>query len=287
MMQSKMARPKNQSLREVPGSIVQTLSRETALSRLNRFLDQVPELKLKGRNSPFLTTWQQNVEGTLHAYFGSESLQLAQFRKIHFFPSSFVIGGPDTPFIKAFVEGAEIAESYLRSRISELEEEATELVLLPSEEGVVSREVTRKVFVVHGHDRGSKETVARFLSQLELDPIILHEKPNEGRTIIEKFEHHANVAFALVILSPDDVGWAKATPDAQEQRARQNVIFELGFFVGKLGRNRTLALLLRGVTKPSDFDGVLYIPMDGDSWKMEVVRELQAAGIDVDANKAI
>lgn len=226
------------------------------------------------------------MEGTLHSYYGPASLQLAQFRKIHFSLTSFIAGGPETPFIKAFLEGAEIAESYLRSRISELEEEAAEMALVPTGGGVANREVTRKVFVVHGHDRGTKETVARFLSQLELDPIILHEKPNEGRTIIEKFEHHANVACAVVILSPDDVGWAKAAPEAQEQRARQNVIFELGFFVGKLGRNRTFALLLHGVTKPSDFGGVLYIPMDGDSWKMEVVRELKAAGMDVDANKA-
>jgi predicted nucleotide-binding protein len=282
-----MARPKNLSAREASGVFTPALSRETAISRLRRSLDQVPELRSKGRNSPFLTTWKQNVEGTLHAYFGPGSLQLAQFRKISFSPSSFVMGGPDTPFIKAFSDGVEIADSYLRSRISELEEETMEMALASGEEGVVNRDVTRKVFVVHGHDYGSKETIARFLSQLGLDPIILHEKPNEGRTIIEKFEHHANVAFAVVILSPDDVGWAKAAPEIQEQRARQNVIFELGFFVGKLGRKRTLALLLHGVTKPSDFDGVLYIPMDSDSWKMDIVKELKAAGMDVDANKAI
>ena len=89
-----------------------------------------------------------------------------------------------------------------------------------------------------------------------------------------------------MILSPDDAGWAKATPDSRQQRARQNVIFELGFFVGKLGRKRTFALLLQGVTKPSDFDGVLYIPMEGDSWTTGLVRELKAAGLDIDANKA-
>ncbi|HEY1257408.1 MAG TPA: nucleotide-binding protein, partial [Terracidiphilus sp.] len=166
------------------------------------------------------------------------------------------------------------------------EEEALEAEHIPEKLEASLQQNTRIVFVVHGHDHGSKETVARFLTQLELDPIILHEKPNEGRTIIEKFEHHANVAFAVVILSPDDVGFAKNAPETKEQRARQNVIFELGFFVGKLGRIRTFALLLPGVTKPSDFDGVLYIPMQGDSWKMEIVRELKAAGLDVDANKA-
>ncbi|MFZ1085788.1 MAG: nucleotide-binding protein [Terracidiphilus sp.] len=285
-MQRMMAGSKNLSTREGLIAFTPTISRETVLTRLRRLLDQIPELRSKGRNSPFLTTWQQNIEGTLHAYYGPESLQLAQFRNIEFFPNAFIAGGPETPFIRAFSKGTEIAESYLQSRIAELEEDATNLISLPNDGGTANREITRSVFVVHGHDHGIKETVARFLSKLELDPIILHEKPNEGRTIIEKFEHHANVTFAVVILSPDDMGFAKKAPDTKEQRARQNVIFELGFFVSKLGRSRTLALLLPGVTKPSDFDGVLYIPMNSDSWKMEIVRELKAAGLDVDANKA-
>ena len=140
--------------------------------------------------------------------------------------------------------------------------------------------------MVHGHDHGTKETVARFLSHLELEPIILHEQPNEGRTVIEKFERYSDVACAVVILSPDDIAGPTNGPAVIEERARQNVIFELGFFVGRLGRERTFALVSKGVTKPSDRDGELYIPMDGDSWRMLLVRELKAAGMDVDANKA-
>jgi predicted nucleotide-binding protein len=286
MIPRKMARLKSQPVEQTPGPFTPSITREMALSRIGRFIDQIPELRSKGRKSAFLTTWKQNVEGTLHAYYGPGSLQLAQFRKIHFFPTSFVLGGPESHFTDAFLQGTEIAESYLRSRISELEEETPEMTFRHDEGATVNRDITRKVFIVHGHDHGSKETVARFLSQLELEPIILHEMANEGRTIIEKFEHHANVACALVILSPDDIGYTVSTPTAQERRARQNVIFELGFFVGKLGRNRTLALLVDDVTKPSDFDGVLYIPMESNSWKMDIVRELKAAGLDIDANKA-
>src|ERR1035438_6975181 len=66
--------------------------------------------------------------------------------------------------------------------------------------------LTKKVFVVHGHDDEAKEKVARFLERLKLEPIILHEQPNEGRTVIEKFEVFADVGFAVVLLTPDDVG---------------------------------------------------------------------------------
>jgi predicted nucleotide-binding protein len=262
------------------------ISLPIALSRLRRLLEQVPDLRSKGRNSPFQTVWRQNAEGVLADYFGPDSWQLTQFREIDYFPSAFHPDDPESRFVKYFLQGVETAEQNLRSRVSELEEDLEGKATPPSEDDSKRAAGSRKVFVVHGHDHGSKEKVARFLSQLELDPIILHEKPNEGRTIIEKFEHHADVACAVVILTPDDIGWSKATPGAQEERARQNVIFELGFFVSKLGRNRTLALLVNGVTRPSDFDGVLYIPMEGDSWKLGIVRELKALGMDIDANKA-
>jgi len=227
------------------------------------------------------------LENAIDSFFGADSLQFTHFKAIDL-SQEIILYPPSEDFrkLKAFNNNVESAKLYIQSRISELEEEALEAEHIPEKLEASLQQNTRNVFVVHGHDHGSKETVARFLTQLELDPIILHEKPNEGRTIIEKFEHHANVAFAVVILSPDDVGFAKNAPETKEQRARQNVIFELGFFVGKLGRIRTFALLLPGVTKPSDFDGVLYIPMQGDSWKMEIVRVLKAAGLDVDANKA-
>jgi predicted nucleotide-binding protein len=146
---------------------------------------------------------------------------------------------------------------------------------------------SRKVFVVHGHDHGSKETVARFLAKLDLDPIILHEQADKGRTVIEKFEDYSDVQCAVVILSPDDIAYAKSDPAKQEERARQNVILELGYFIGRLGRDRTFALLLNGVSQPSDLGGILYISMSDGSWRMKLVRELKEAGIEVDANKAI
>jgi len=143
---------------------------------------------------------------------------------------------------------------------------------------------SRKVFVVHGHDEAVKEAVARFLTKLDLEPVILHEQPNMGRTIIEKFEAHANVGFAVVLLTPDDA--CGATRSEQRKRARQNVVLELGYFMGKLGRLRVCALYVGGVELPSDVNGVLYVPYDeGGGWRLKLAGEIRAAGIDVDLNR--
>jgi predicted nucleotide-binding protein len=149
---------------------------------------------------------------------------------------------------------------------------------------------TRRVFVVHGHDDRVKEAVARFVSQLSIEPIILHEKPNEGKTIIEKFEKHSRgVGFAVILLTPDDKGGtALSDPAKYQPRARQNVILELGYFIGALGRNKVCAIYSQGVELPSDINGVLYIPFDeADGWRLKLAREIKSAGLDVDMNKAI
>ncbi|MEQ1932861.1 MAG: nucleotide-binding protein [Fimbriimonadaceae bacterium] len=147
---------------------------------------------------------------------------------------------------------------------------------------------SQRVFLVHGHDERVRETVARFLEKLELECIILHEQPNRGRTIIEKFEDYADVAFAVVLLTPDDQGGVGTSkPETYKPRARQNVILELGFFLGALGRSHVCALYTEGVEIPSDYSGVLFVPLDdGRAWRMTLLRELIAAGIPVDANRA-
>src|SRR5207249_3133935 len=149
---------------------------------------------------------------------------------------------------------------------------------------------TRKVFVVHGRNNELKETVARYLTQLDLQPIILHEQASAGRTIIEKFESHADSCFAVLLLTPDDVGCLApaASLDSLNKRARQNVIFEWGFFVAKLGRRKACALVAEGVEIPSDMDGIVYVPLDQTgAWKMLFARELKAGGVEIDLNRAI
>ena len=143
---------------------------------------------------------------------------------------------------------------------------------------------SKEVFIVHGHDGEAKESVARFLDKIGIVPIILHEQPNKGRTIIEKVEAFSEVGFAVILLTPDDEGKKKGA-DELEPRARQNVLFELGYFIGCLGRDRVCALLRDEVKVPSDFDGVVWTKMDsGNGWKQALGKELEAAGYVIDWN---
>lgn len=147
--------------------------------------------------------------------------------------------------------------------------------------------MSSKVFIVHGHDGEARETVARFLSTIGFEPVILNEQANQGRTIIEKVEANADVGFAVVLLTPDDMGRAKSATDL-EPRARQNVLLELGYFMAKLGRNKVCALRRGEVSIPSDFAGVVWEAMDDSGgWRQKLGRELQAAGHAVDWNKVM
>lgn len=143
------------------------------------------------------------------------------------------------------------------------------------------------VFIVHGHDGEARESVARFVSNVGLTPIILHEQANQGRTIIEKVEACSDVGFAIILLTPDDLGRAKGDTEL-EPRARQNVLLELGYFIGRLGRENVCALKRGEVEIPSDFAGMVWAPMDnGNGWKHALGKELDAAGYNIDWNKVM
>jgi len=161
---------------------------------------------------------------------------------------------------------------------------ASTSALAPSIPVPLQRADSRKVFVVHGHDAETKESTARFLERLGLEPIILHEQASAGRTIIEKFEMYSeDVAFAVVLLTPDDVGSTVDDPSNLRKRARQNVIMELGYFMGRLGRTRVCALYKGDVELPSDYQGVLYIEIDAaGAWKAKLAQEFVEAKMSID-----
>lgn len=150
------------------------------------------------------------------------------------------------------------------------------------------RKSTNKIFIVHGHNNEIKQTLARTITQLKLEPIILHEQTEQGKTIIDKFEQNSSdINFAIILLTADDEGKAKKE-DTYKTRARQNVVFEMGYFIGKLGRERVFLLLENGVDKPGDLDGIVYIPIDNaDGWKLKLVQELKAAGYSVTADNLL
>ncbi len=143
-----------------------------------------------------------------------------------------------------------------------------------------------KVFIVHGHDELAKTEVARFVEKLGFTSIILHEQASEGKTIIEKIEAHSNVGFGIVLYTPCDVGAVETDANNLHPRARQNVVFEHGYLIGKLGRNKVCALVKDTVEKPNDISGVVFVQMDShQAWHMKVAKEMKAAGYAVDMNK--
>jgi predicted nucleotide-binding protein len=193
----------------------------------------------------------------------------------------------------------ESLRAVLQKRIRFLQSVYQRLELLPEAPGTnsigqhsveqpasVAGEIGHRVFVVHGHDEEAKHSVARCIEKLGLEAIILQEQPDQGRTIIEKFETYADVDFAVVLLTPDDVGAAKRVQDSLRPRARQNVILELGFFIGKLGRKHVCALHKGDVELPSDFSGILWTPMDDSgAWRFKLATEMKQAGLAVDLNR--
>lgn len=143
------------------------------------------------------------------------------------------------------------------------------------------------VFLVHGHNEAIREMSARMLEKLGLKVIILNEQASASDTIIEKLERYASVHFAVVLMTADDVG-GKKNPAAQilQDRARQNVILELGYFMGKINRRRVCVLYEKGVELPSDYYGVVYIEIDnGGAWRYSLAKELKGAGLEVDLNR--
>ena len=143
-----------------------------------------------------------------------------------------------------------------------------------------------RVFVVHGHDGEAQISVVRFLEKGGARPFVIRDLPSEGRTIMEMIDKYSNVHYAIVLLTPDDVGGKKGSPPQLRPRARQNVILELGFFLGRLGRERVAALYKADgepIEIPTDYQGVRYIAMDeAGGWQLLLSEEMKKAGIPVE-----
>ena len=140
----------------------------------------------------------------------------------------------------------------------------------------------KKVFIVHGHDNALKQEVARMVEKQGLEAIILSEQANRGKTIIEKFEENVDVGAAICLFTGDDYGKAKDAT-SENLRARQNVVFEAGYFMGKLGREKVILIADANIEVPSDLQGVVYTSKN--MWQTDVLRELKAIGYKVDFNK--
>ena len=143
-----------------------------------------------------------------------------------------------------------------------------------------------KVFIVHGHDNETKQEVARFIDSLGLESIILHEKASSGMTIIEKIEYYSDESdFAIVLYTACDKGrGVNETKVPARNRARQNVVFEHGYLMAKLGRKNVCALVKGEIETPNDISGVVYVSKDyAGAWKIDISKELEACGYQINS----
>ncbi|WP_066839185.1 TIR domain-containing protein [Rufibacter ruber] len=221
--------------------------------------------------------------------FGNDTHYISALKKIRFSPQIFSTSTPNSTFERAFNNGKRELLNLLSVIAEDLQLES--VINQPKATDSSIKNDSKTIFIVHGHNEEIKLAVARTLEKLKLDPIILHEQPSKGRTIIEKFTENSDVSFAIAILSADDIAYARnENPENLRYRARQNVIFELGYFIGKLGRDRVLALheAVEDFEIPSDYSGVLFVPYDKTGkWQFNLVKELKAVGVSVDANNII
>lgn len=270
------------------------ISKEKALEIIEKVIKQMESTYFSEYSlTPEITECIRNVRVAVDRIFGSNSSQL---QEVEDFTSAIL--HPESIQSKK-EEGAGHLKGLLRSIKNEIEtfwedegsilEEENLKIVKETKEISKSRKFSKdKVFIIHGHDEGTKEKIARFLEKIDLKPIILHEKPDEGQTIIEKFEKHSlGVGFAIALLTPDDVGNSKLNKENLNYRARQNVILELGYFVGKLGRKRVCAMLGKDVEIPSDYSGILYILLEEETWKYKLAKELKTVGFKIDMNKVL
>jgi predicted nucleotide-binding protein len=268
------------------------------IARLERVVSEIEAFdatKLIKRWTPEQKALEATIAGTLTSVFGHDTVEYRRYSRATKLDHGSVLmslgGGPRDNSHEArqyVAEGKVEAVQILRSAINWLHDEiADDAETAPAEESArAAAAPSRNIFIVHGHDEAARQTVARFIERIGFEAIILSEQANQGRTVIEKIEAHGDVGFAVVLLTPDDVGGKGA--DSLRPRARQNVLLELGYFIALLGRERVCTLAKGDLEIPTDFAGVVWEPLDdGGAWKTALARELKAAGYPVDWNKVM
>jgi len=219
--------------------------------------------------------------------FGSESHNIPHVMNVGM---AVPIGSSHEGYERHWADSLGTKLKLLGSCIDQLEidrEVTTEPSPTPARQVKRRKSSAATAFVVHGHDTAIRDEVARFLEKLEIKPIILMEQPNLGQTLIEKLEQQHGAPYAVVLCTADDLGRAKDGGDLQP-RPRQNVVLELGYFIGARGRKNVCVLMSQGVEMPTDIHGIGYLPIDpGGGWKLSLAKEMKAAGLPVDLNKAL
>jgi predicted nucleotide-binding protein len=269
---------------------------DRGIAKLRRRIDEMNGLEQAriAYDDQRVRTAETNIRESIRDVFGAASPEFRDHEFHDIWHGGYNAYDDEQIRQQKFLQGVVDTRTMVEGLIGRLEEKRADLAAYDSTQSnsvtatKASHVSTTLVFLVHGHDEAAKQTTARFLEQLHLTAIVLSERPSEGRTVIEKFERNSDVGFAVVLMTPDDVGYQRGMDDQPRPRARQNVVLELGYFVGRLTRARVAVLYKGSVELPSDYHGVLYIPMDeANGWKLHLARELKNAGMEVDMNDAL
>ena len=259
--------------------------------KLKRVCEEVDPLLAKcvTAESPEFKAWQVKAEKILTKCYGMKSRELYRFRNIIFYPRYAYATQSDE--VNLCAEGLKEAKAYFEVYLEEIEDDCAENVSsdvsgISDEAKFVEEKVNstrrKKVFIVHGHNDALKQEVARIIEKQGIEAVILSEQANQGKTIIEKIEEHSDVGAAICLFTGDDYGKAKDAT-SENLRARQNVVFEAGYFMGKLGRENVIIVADKNLELPSDMQGVVYT--DAGNWKTEVLQGLDKIGYAIDFNK--
>lgn len=253
-----------------------------AIELFKRQIDKISQLLEKSRKDPEAREFRNFNVNLITRTFGKPSQNLSSYYSAEH-PGPMRIGMSDREWEALHKEGLQHISGLFKGFIDQLE------VFGDNEkaqgETQIKKTLSRKVFIVHGHDESAKNEIEIFLKENHLEPIVLHRQTDGGNTLIEKIEKYSDVAYAIVIITPDDTvigsGPSVSKISSQEGRARQNVIFEWGYFLGKYGRERVCCVYKQGVVLPSDLSGLVYKPFQHsiEEVKYSLLKELQAVGL--------
>lgn len=252
--------------------------------QLKALYDEIDVLIKHGvRNSDVeFIKWQKKVERFLKSHY-HEGDEYNDFVNTSFGLYVWTFDTPDSSWVEACADGLRKTKSIFEVYLEELQtSDEDKGTIEGSDKKTVGN--NNRVFVVHGHDGELRQSIARTLERQGIEPIILAEQANLGATIIEKFEKYSDVSAAICLFTEDDLGKANKEDDLKH-RVRQNVVFEAGYFIGKLGRKNVVLLANRDIEMPSDLSGVVYT--DNSMWQIQVLKELREMGFSVDLNKAL
>ena len=265
---------------------MQRQSKSKTKANLQSMLDELQDLSGVRYHSRQVSDWLSNTKKAIQYAFDDKS-KVSQFLKETIRMRSFT--GTEVERQIEYMVALNGAKKFLQSLLDEVdrfwEDDMPAQVPMTAKASIEPND--KDVFVVHGRNQEVLKSVMVFLKNLGLNPIILSEQPGKGRSIIKKFEDHAQVKYAIALLTPDDKAVLNKSTGKKKLRARQNVIFEMGFFVGSLGRERLAALRLGEVEIPSDYVGVEYIKLDERTWKRKLYKELREAGFSIDVEESV